>query len=196
MISKIIKIIALNIVILLTFQLSFADNFIYPKKKPSLTLENLEKKISKNIIIPKKKPAIVKKQKKKVIEKTKIIKKISKIDGIIIPKNKPLIVRKQSTRIAKKSKYYSDKDFNYAKNAIKFMEKANWKDALNVSKKARAKSIYNFIQWKHLLTTGNKASFNDYKEFIINNNDYPRINRIRYLGEHKISSSSLSSVKK
>ena len=29
-------------------------------------------------------------------------------------------------------------------------------------KKAKDKSIYNFIQWRHLLTTGNQASFYDY----------------------------------
>ena len=28
------------------------------------------------------------------------------------------------------------------------MEKSNWKDAIKVAKKARAKSIYNFIQWQ------------------------------------------------
>ena len=72
------------------------------------------------------------------------------------------------------------------------MEKSNWKDALKVAKKARAKSIYNFIQWKHLLTTGNNANFYDYKKFINNNNNYPRINRIKYLSEHKLSSNLLS----
>jgi len=73
------------------------------------------------------------------------------------------------------------------------MEKSNWRDAIKVSKKARAKSIHNFIQWKHLLTTGNQASFYDYKAFIENNSNYPRINRIKYLAEHKISLKSQSS---
>ena len=45
------------------------------------------------------------------------------------------------------------------------MEKANWKDAKKAAKKARAKSIYDFIIWRHLLTTGNKATFTDYKNF-------------------------------
>ena len=72
------------------------------------------------------------------------------------------------------------------------MEKRNWKDALKVSRKARAKSIYNFIQWKHLLTTGNNASFYDYKQFIENNSNYPRINRIKYLAEHKLSTKNQS----
>tara|TARA_Y100000816_G_scaffold287365_1_gene269966 strand:- start:34 stop:2256 length:2223 start_codon:yes stop_codon:yes gene_type:complete len=188
---KIIKLILFNIVILLSFQLSFADSLIFPKKKPLITNESLNKSNTKNVLLPKVKPTL---KSKEII--TKIInkkdKKVSKISGIIVPKNKPLIVRKQSTRTSKKSNLYSDRDFNYAKQAMQFMEKSNWRDALKVSKKARAKSIYRFIQWRHLLTTGNQASFIDYKEFIENNSNYPRINRIKYLAEHKLSFKSQS----
>ena len=67
------------------------------------------------------------------------------------------------------------------------MEKSNWKDAKKVAKKARAKSIYNFIEWRHLLTLGNKATFTEYKQFIEKFEDYPRLDRIKYLAEHKIS---------
>ena len=111
----------------------------------------------------------------------------TKINGIIIPKNKPLIVKKERLRKVKKSKYYSDRDLNYAKQAIAFMEKSNWSDAKKVAKKARAKSIYNFIEWRHLLTVGNRASFTDYKQFIEKLKDYPRLDRIKYLAEHKLS---------
>ena len=157
------------------------------KKKPVLSEEILEKKISKNLL-PKKKPILIDKEKiEKIIKEKKISKK-----KLIIPKNKPLIVRKQTTRISKKSSYYSDRDFSYAKQSIQFMEKSNWKDALKVAKKARAKSIYNFIQWRHLLTPGNKASFYDYKIFLQNNSNYPRIERIKYLAEHKLSTKILS----
>ena len=128
-------------------------------------------------------------KKKTIIKKEeKIIKKkITKIDGVIIPKNKPLIVKKERLRKITKSKYYSDRDLNYAKQAISFMEKSNWKDAKKVAKKARAKSIHNFIEWKHLLTLGNKATFTDYKHFIEKFNNFPRLDRIKYLAEHKIS---------
>ena len=68
------------------------------------------------------------------------------------------------------------------------MEKSNWKDAKKAASKARAKSIYDFIQWRHLLTTGNRATFTEYKQFIERLKDYPRIDRVRYLGEHKINS--------
>ncbi len=185
--NKLFNFITLNIVILLNFQITFADTSIYPKKKPILSEEILEKKISKNLL-PQKKPILIDKEKiEKIIKKKKIAKK-----KLIIPKNKPLIVRKQTTRISKKSSYYSDRDFSYAKQSIQFMEKSNWKDALKVAKKARAKSIYDFIQWRHLLTPGNKASFYDYKIFLQNNSNYPRIERIKYLAEHKLSTKILS----
>ena len=128
MIIKLIKLIALNIVILLIFQLSFADNLLIPKKKPSISDEILKKKISKNLILPKKKPDLNQQTDKQEIKKKDDI-KITKINGVIIPKNKPLIVRKQTTRVAKKSSYYSDRDYAYAKQAIQFMETRNWHDA-------------------------------------------------------------------
>ncbi len=188
--NKLLNLLVLNIVFLLIFQLSFVNASIYPKKKPVLSKEILEKKLSKNLL-PKKKPTLIGKEKieeiEEIIKEKKIVKK-----KLIIPKNKPLIVRKQSTRISKKSNYYSDRDFSYAKQSIQFMEKSNWNDALKVAKKARAKSIYNFIQWRHLLTPGNKASFYDYKIFLENNNNYPRIDRIKYLAEHKLSNKVLS----
>ena len=55
------------------------------------------------------------------------------------------------------------------------MKKAKWPSALKTAKKARDKSIYNFIQWRHLLKKGNLATYYEYKEFIDKNEDYPRI---------------------
>ena len=189
---KAIKIVILNIIFLCAVQLAFSQENLLPIKKPVLSAEIIEKKISKNILIPLKKPILEQKEKITEIKKKKEEKKISKIQGVILPESKPLIVKKGRAKVSKKSKYYSERDFNYAKQAIQFMEKSNWKDALKVAKKARAKSIYNFIQWQHLLTTGNRASFNDYKEFIERNKNYPRIGRIKYLAEHKISTQILS----
>ena len=61
------------------------------------------------------------------------------------------------------------------------MKKSKWSSSLKIAKKAKDKSIYNFIQWRHLLTKGNQASFYDYKVFIDKNVNYPRIDRIKYL---------------
>ncbi len=75
------------------------------------------------------------------------------------------------------------------------MKQAKWPTALKTAKKAKDKSIYNFIQWRHLLTKGNKASYYEYKTFIDTNEDYPRIGRIKYLAEHKLSTESISPKK-
>ena len=184
MLLKSLKYILATIIFFLSFNLAFSTDLIIPKIKPSKQKDTLLKNLSSNIIIPKQKPNNQINVEK--LEKN-IKKKITKIDGVIIPKNKPLIVKQQRLKKVKKSKYYSDRDVKYAKQAIAFMEKSNWKDAKKVAKKARAKSIYNFIEWRHLLTLGNKATFTEYKQFIEKFEDYPRLDRIKYLAEHKIS---------
>ena len=110
----------------------------------------------------------------------------------MLPKKKPIIAGIDKNKKIKKSKYYSKKDFVIAKKALSEMKKSNWESALKISKKTKDKSIYNFIQWRHLLTTGNSASIYDYLNFINNNKDYPRIGRLKYLSEHKLSNKKIS----
>ena len=178
-----------NIVFLTIVHISFADSLIIPKKKPILTKEIIEEKISKNILLPQKKPTYKKEEEIKVEVKKS---KDDVIDGIIIPKSKPLVVVKEKTKKKKTSKYFSKKDFLYAKNSIQLMEKFKWVEALKTSKKAKNKSIHNFILWRYLLNKSNSATFVEYKQFIEKNKDYPRIGRIKYLAEHKISTKNLS----
>ena len=64
--------------------------------------------------------------------------------------------------------------------AINFLEKNQYTNALKTAKRAKDKSIYDFVEWKYLLNTNNQASFYDYQSFIQRNNDYPRINRLKY----------------
>ena len=142
---------------------------IIPLQKPTLSSEEIIKKISKNIITPLKKPTKLKKVEKKVVVKEIKEKKLS----FKIPKKKPSVAGVTTTKNIKISKYYSKKDFGLAKKAISEMQKSKWTSALKISKKAKDKSIYNFIQWRHLLTTGNQASFYDYKVFIDSNPEYP-----------------------
>ena len=169
------------------------NNIIYPLKKPILKPEVKEKKISVNIIKPLKKPTIKKIEKKPKEEKIKE-KKLTKL-GIIVPKSKPKIVQKSIKKIAKKSKHYSKKKFSLAKRSIESFEKGRWTEAIKLAKKTNDRSIYNFIQWRHLITRGNKASFYDYQQFIVNNPNYPRIGRIKYLSEHKMSTKTISPKK-
>lgn len=200
----------LNIIIVFLLSCTFSQASelkIIPLKKPTLSDEVIEKKITQNIIKPKKKPEKKvakdekikpqKKPKKKVVKDKKIVKieEEKTILGIILPKEKPLVVSKKISKVQKKSKYYRKKDFSLAKKAIRAMEERKWVKALSLSKKARDKSIYKFIQWQHLLTTRNQASFYDYQQFIKKNNEYPRIGRLKYLAEHKLSTKKISPEK-
>ena len=167
-----------------------AEISIIPLKKPILDEEVKRQKISQGILKPKPKPS-QKKEEVKIITVKKNKKKIN----FLIPKSKPLIVKSEKSVVQKSSKYYSQKDYDIAKKSIQAMEKSQWTTALKNSKKAKDKSIYNFIQWRHLLTTGNQATFYDYITFIQNNKDYPRISRIKYLAEQKLSTDKISPKK-
>ncbi len=171
----------------------FAENLkIIPLKKPNLEKNVIKKMVDQGILKPKPKP---KKEKIEIVKEKKKVEKIEKKLVILMPKSKPLIVKKKTGKSKKKSKYFRQKDYIFAKKAIQEIEKRNWSKALAISKKAKDKSIYNFIQWRHLLTKGNKASFYDYQLFIDKNSNYPRINRIKYLAEHKLSNRTISPKK-
>ena len=164
-----------------------------PLKKPTLTVEELDKKITKNILKPIKKPKKIDKTtiKKKEINQSEKKTKLS----FKIPKKKPTVSGVNTVKTVKISKYYSKKDFGIAKRAISEMKKSKWSNSLQIAKKAKDKSIYNFVQWRHLLTKGNQASFYDYKVFIDQNSQYPRIGRLKYLAEHKLSTAKVSPKK-
>ena len=193
--KKILFLLTILFSFLATTYVSSQENVIIPLKKPTLNPELKEKKISINIIKPLEKPILVKEVKKKD-EKEEIVenKKITKL-GIIVPKNKPKIVQKTIEKVAKKSKYFSKKEFELAAKAINAMQKGNWPNALSLAKKTRNNDIYSFIQWRHLLTNRNNASYYDYQQFIDKNPDYPRIGRIKYLSEHKLSTEKVSPKK-
>ena len=143
---------SLFISLLLNFNYVSAEtSLIIPLKKPSLTDKEIKDKISKNILKPLKKPTKTKdiEVKEKKIVKIKEVKKDRKL-SFKIPKKKPSIAGLTKSRSVKISKYYSKKDFNIARKAISEMQKSRWSSSLKIAKKAKDKSIYNFIQWLHL----------------------------------------------
>ena len=191
MLKKLLLFICSLLFVILNHNLVLSDERnLIPLKKPKLTDQELKEKVLINILKPLQKPKLV----KEIIEEIptkEVVKKETDIPKILIPKKKPLIAGKTTKIKISKSKFYSKKDFAIAKKAFSEMKRANWTDAIKISKKAKDKSIYNFIQWRHLLTKGNKASFYDYLTFIKTNEDYPRIGRIRYLAEHKLSNDKI-----
>ena len=156
---------------------------IYPEKKPTLKKEKVEVTESKKIIgiddefkgkvfiYPEKKPLIDEKVKGKVF---------------IYPEKKPIIFQKKIDKAVTKSTILSRKDFNIAKAAFEAIDKKKWQTAIKLSKKSKDKMVFKLVYWLYLKEPMNNASFYDYLTFINNNPNYPRINRLKYLAEHKI----------
>ena len=190
-ITKLIALITIFYLIILQLPLS-AETLVIPKEKPKISKEKKEKNKLKSEILPIKKPKLQ-------IEFTKNVKKKDdkeKINlDIILPKIKPFIITKKKddtiNRIIK-SKFYSKRDYEIAKRSISLMEKRKWEAAIKTSKKTKNKSIYDFILWRYLLEKNNNASFNLYKQFLNRNENYPRIGRIKYLSEKKLSTKNIS----
>ena len=172
------------------------NEFILPLKKPSVF-----KKIDSNISskttsdLPHEKPVLKSYTQNKIIiqKKKKVVKIIKDKDKELIkarntfiyPKKKP-VTYKISSKEIKKSKILNEKDFARAKETIKFINTRKWNSAIKSSSKVKNKEFRDLITWMYLKTTGNGATFNDYKNFIEQHSDYPRINRIKYLAEQKI----------
>jgi soluble lytic murein transglycosylase len=110
----------------ITKQNKLTQGIIRPKSKP---IEKVEKqKLSEEIIKPETKPL---EEAKKPI--TKIIEQKIKKTVFLKPKNKPLTVKKLSKTKKTRSKFYSQKDYNIAKQSIKAIEKRQWTTALSLS---------------------------------------------------------------
>ena len=167
-----------------------AEISIIPIKKPILDKKSQNEKISQGILKPKSKPS----KKVEIIETIIVKKKVTK-NNFLTPKSKPLVVKKSKSIVKQGSKYYSQRDFAIAKKSVSAFQKGQWNVALSTAKKAKDKSIYNFVQWRYFLTSGNQASFYDYILFIKKNNNYPRISRIKYIAEHKLSTDRISPKK-
>ena len=174
---------------LITTYLFADEKILVPLNKPLLSEKEFNKKISFNLLKPLPKPKKNLTTKPQKVTENQIIDQKFKL---LIPKKKPIISGLIRENKIITSKYYKKKDVAIAKKAINEMKKSNWTSALKISKKAKDKSVYNFVQWRHLLTSGNKASFYDYLTFINRNENYPRISRIRYLAEHKLSNEEIS----
>ena len=196
------KLISLVLIIfILSIGHSYSDDqFILPKGKPSIFKKIIKDTgVSFSNNLPQKKPLI--EEKKEVIKQKKVIevvkkesikekKEVKKVEikrksSFIFPQKKPSIY-KSKTKAAEKSTILNQKDFVKAKETIQFIKEKKWNSALKTASKVKDKEFRNLITWMHLKTTRNGASFSEYKKFIEQNKDYPRINRIRYLAEEKI----------
>ena len=164
---------------------TYAAELIMPLPKPKVDNEIKAAVEKKKNIYPQKKPTKEKSTKLDEPEIEQIEKTTSEV--FIYTKKKPFIVKKKTTKIVSKSNILSKKDFNIAKKTFKEIEKRKWLSALKLSKKSKDKTLHKLVNYLYLIKTSNGASFYDYSSFIKSNPDYPRINRLRYLAEHKIN---------
>jgi len=173
---------------------SIAADLILPLPKPNVDEDTKIITDKKKEIYPKKKPKVKKEENVSTTETQAetIQKQETKEEKFIYPEKKPLIVKKAVSKAIHKSKILSKKDFKIAKATFKAISKNKWQTAFKLSKKAKDKKLYNLVNYLYLIKPSNAASFYDYVSFINNNPDYPRINRLKYLAEHKINLKSNS----
>ena len=107
----------------------------------------------------------------------------------MVPKAKPsdFKVFTPEPKGALATKTLSDRDFEITKVVFDYVDRKQWKLALSDAQKMQDKTIYTLVNWMYLIDTQSGASFNEYIAFIKNHKDWPRINRIKYLAEHKIN---------
>ena len=114
------------------------------------------------------------------------------VTKFLLPEKKPITYKTIASKAAQESKVLSKKDYSYAKEVFLNISEKKWTSAFRITKKVKDKDFKNLISWIYLKEKSNKATFSDYIKFIDNNPNYPRINRLKYLAEHKINLNSNS----
>jgi len=184
------KVIILAFSIIFTSQ-SIAADLILPKPKPEIDQEAKIKTAKKKEIYPQKKPETEKVTVEETQEEIVAIQE-TKEEAFIYPEKKPLVFKKKIDKATAKSKILSKSDFKIAKAAFKAIDKKKWQTAIKLSKKAKDKMVFKMVNWLYLIEPSNTATFYDYLTFINNNPNYPRINRLKYLAEHKMYLNTVS----
>ena len=83
-------------------------------------------------------------------------------------------------------------DFEYSKQIFTNISQRKWSTVFPLTRKVKDKDFKNLVYWIYYKERTNKASFDDYIKFIDKNSNYPRINRLKYLAEHKINLNTTS----
>jgi len=161
---------------------------IVPLPKPIVDEKTKTEVSKKKLLLPQKKPSsIEKKVEIETTQDTEVISEEVKTDISIYPQKKPILVQKKKDKALAKSEILSKKDYQIAKKTFKSIKEKKWLTALKLSRKAKDKTLFQLVNYLYLLKSSNEASFYDYTSFINLNPNYPRINRLRYLAEHKIN---------
>ena len=108
----------------------------------------------------------------------------------LIPPSKPLLLGFSETS----STILKDKDFRLAKKTFAYVKRKSWNSVFKTANKSSDPLLLKIVTWMYLKETNNSATFRDYKKFIDQNQNWPRISRLRYLAEHKINYKDLSAL--
>ncbi len=157
---------------------------ILPKIKPKskTVVKKVEKEKNKtSSLIPKEKPL----RKKETVSLNLVEEKVE--SSFVFPEKKPVTYKKTESKQAPESAILSKKDYEYAKEVFLNIKEKKWNTAFKLAKKVRDKDFQSLVWWMYLKEKNNKATFTDYINFIDKNPYYPRINRLKYLAEHKIN---------
>ena len=155
-----------------------------PIKKPVKKNNGIKKKVDASAYLESETQKKIQELKKDPVS---IKPKLTEAKSVFLyPAKKPLNYTIVSTKIESKSKILKEKDYAKAKSIFNLIKKGKWITALQQTKKIKDKEFKNLVTWLYLKERGNQATFNDYKNFISENSDYPRIGRLRYMAEHKI----------
>ena len=189
---------------ILTVKNEKKTSVILPKKKPNIKINKI---LVKKQLLPKEKPQVSNNKKKlaekeiknieipikskenekiNLAQKEKIISKTIN-NKFILPAKKPVTYQKKITKVAESSNILSKKDYDYAKQIFDNITQKKWSTAFALSKRVKNKDFRNLVTWIYLKEKTNKSSFDEYINFIDKNPNYPRINRLKYLAEHKIN---------
>ena len=169
-----------------------AKDRILPIPKPQVDQETKRITEKKKEIYPEKKP-----QEKKEVNKNLVVLQDQEIEEntkkkvFIYPEKKPIVVKKKIEKTVAKSSILPKKDFAVAKAVFQAIDNKKWETALKLSEKSRNRTLFSLVNYLYLIRPSNNASFYDYLSFIYSNPDYPRINRLKYLAEHKINLNSI-----
>ncbi len=201
-------------VILTLFSLFFFTSETYarlilPKNKPLDFISETDKKNTPKFLteikeekkevkqVTKKEESKIKKNEKKIVKKEdkNLITEKNKnenteefsITNTVFPLKKPSL----ETKLNKKSNYLSEKDFVSAQKIFSNIKLKRWETALKELNNTNDKTLKKLVTWLYLKEPNNNASFYEYFNFINLNKDWPRINRLRYLAEHKIDNKNI-----
>ena len=164
---------------------AIAVDTILPISRPNPDKETVEITQKRKYILPKERPISLKIESEIIENPATLENKEEQVQ--IYPKKKPVLVQKRVDKVIPKSSILSKKDFAIAKKVFAAIDNKKWQTAIKLSKKAKDKTLYKLVNYLYLIKPSNAASFYDYKSFIEGNPNYPRINRLRYLAEHKIN---------